>query len=226
MTVATTDFRLLTRREFCARTLLALACSFVPSCQRLRRSSLLFQPRIGAVTTGSALIEARFENEVPKLLVSQDPLAQYTRSVIGHRKERSNIAEFHIDGLQPGTEYFYGFSTQAGSVDPAGRFRTFPDGAASFRFVFASCARTGSEHEVFNTILGYDPLVFLQVGDLHYRNIGRNDRTLFQKAYSEVFGSNVQGALYANVPLIYVWDDHDFGPNNSDRFALGRIASR
>jgi phosphodiesterase/alkaline phosphatase D-like protein len=54
---------------------------------------------------------------------------------------------------------------------------------------------------------------------LHYRNINQNDRTLFRQAYSEVFGSRAQGALYANVPLIYVWDDHDFNPDNSDRFA-------
>jgi len=175
---------------------------------------------------GSALIKARFENDLPQLLLSRDSLAQNGRSVIGQRKERSNIAEFHIDGLQPGTEYLYGFGAKAGSVEAAGRFRTFPDGAASFRFVFASCARTGSEHEVFNTILRCDPLFFLHVGDLHYRNIDRNDRALFQQAYSEVFGSNVQRTLYANVPLIYVWDDHDFGPNNSDRFAPGRIASR
>ena len=205
MILATTDFRLLTRRKFCARTLLALACSFVPSCIYLRRSSL-YQPRIGALTMGSALIKARFEDEVPQLVLSQDSHAQNARSVSGQRRERSNIAEFHIDALQPGTEYFYGFSAQPGSsFEAAGRFRTLPVGAASFRFVFASCARTGSEHEVFRTILRRDPLFFLEVGDLHYRNINQNDRALFQQAYSEVFGSRVQGALYANVPLIYVW---------------------
>jgi phosphodiesterase/alkaline phosphatase D-like protein len=176
---------------------------------------------------GSALIKARFENEVPQLLLSQDSHVQNARSVTGRRRERSNIAEFHIDALQPGAEYFYGFSAQPGSsVEAAGRFRTLPEGAASFRFVFASCARTGSQHEVFRTILRCDPLFFLEVGDLHYRNINQNDRTLFRQAYSEVFGSRAQGALYANVPLIYVWDDHDFGPDNSDRFAPGRIASR
>jgi phosphodiesterase/alkaline phosphatase D-like protein len=176
---------------------------------------------------GSALIKVRFENEMPQLLLSQNSFRPNVRSFIGRRKEWSNIADFHIDGLQPDTEYFYGFSAQAASsIEAAGRLRTFPDGAASFRFVFASCARTGSKHDVFNTILQYDPLFFLQVGDLHYRNIERNDCALFQKAYSEVFSSNVQGALYGNVPLIYVWDDHDFGPNNSDRFAPGRIASR
>jgi phosphodiesterase/alkaline phosphatase D-like protein len=162
---------------------------------------------------GSALIKARFENEVPQLLLSQDSHVQNARSVTGRRRERSNIAEFHIDALQPGAEYFYGFSAQPGSsVEAAGRFRTLPEGAASFRFVFASCARTGSQHEVFRTILRCDPLFFLEVGDLHYRNINQNDRTLFRQAYSEVFGSRAQGALYANVPLIYVWDDHDFGP--------------
>ena len=226
MIAATTDFRLLTRREFSARTLLALACSFVPTFTDHRRSSI-HQPRIGAVTAGSALIKARFEGEVPQLLLSEDARAQNSRSVAGQRREGSNIAEFSIDALQPGTEYVYGFSAQPGAGGEAeGRFRTLPEGAASFRFAFASCAQTGSEHEVFKTISRCDPLFFLQVGDLHYRNINQNDRALFRDAYSEVFGSRAQGALYANVPLIYVWDDHDFGPNNSDRFAPGRTASR
>jgi phosphodiesterase/alkaline phosphatase D-like protein len=82
---------------------------------------------------GSALIKARFENEVPQLLLSQDSQAQNARSVTGRRRERSNIAEFHIDALQPGTEYFYGFSAQPGSsVEAAGRFRTLPEGALRF----------------------------------------------------------------------------------------------
>jgi alkaline phosphatase D len=176
----------------------------------------------------SALIKARFDGEVSQLFLSLDARAWDARSIAGQRIERGDTAEFHIDALQPDTEYIYGFSAQprSNSVEAAGRFRTLPQGAASFRFAFASCAQTGSEHKVFRTILGRDPLFFLQVGDLHYRNINRNDRELFQEAYREVFGSRAQGSLYANVPLVYVWDDHDFGPDNSDRFSPGRIASR
>ena len=193
------DFRLLSRREFCRRSLLRLACSFVPSWTFPGRSNP-YQPRIGAVTTRSALIKARFEDAVPQLFLSHDSQARNARAVIGRRREQSNIAEFHIDALQPGAEYFYGFSAQpGGSVEAVGRFRTLPEGAVSFRFAFASCARTGSQHEVFRTILRCEPLFFLEIGDLHYSHINQNNRALFRQACSEVFGSRMQGALYANV---------------------------
>src|SRR5690606_40030006 len=34
-----------------------------------------------------------------------------------------------------------------------------------------------------------------------------------------------QGRFYRAVPIAYVWDDHDYGPNNSDRTHVGRAAA-
>jgi phosphodiesterase/alkaline phosphatase D-like protein len=44
----------------------------------------------------------------------------------------------------------------------------------------------------------------------------------FRAAYDAVLASPAQSALYRAVPLAYVWDDHDFGGNNS----TGRSPSR
>lgn len=143
------------------------------------------------------------------------------------------MAHFAIDGLRPNTRYHYRFRSPA--ERPAekddrsnGTFTTFPVAGqpASFRFAFAACAGTGSTHRVFRMIRQQAPLFYLQTGDLHYENIAWNHRETFRAAFDSVLGSFAQRALYAAVPIAYTWDDHDFGPNGSDRHSPGRPAAR
>ena len=91
---------------------------------------------------------------------------------------------------------------------------------------FGACADTGSNHPVFDTIRSHNPLFYLNMGDLHYEDIGVNDRGRFRQAYERVLAQPRQAALYRSVPLAYMWDDHDYGPNDSDATAPGREAAR
>ncbi len=90
--------------------------------------------------------------------------------------------------------------------------------------VFGSCAGTGSNSSVFETIEFLEPIFFLHMGDLHYENIAENDVDRFRRAYDEVLSSERQSSLYRSAPIVYVWDDHDFGPNDSDRTHPGKAA--
>src|ERR1043166_10002155 len=98
------------------------------------------------------------------------------------------------------------------TFDHLGAFKTFPpkDQPASFNFAFASCAKTGSENPVFNTIRNLRPLFFMNDGDFHYLNITSNALVKFRMAYDQVLISPAQARLYRSVPFIYVWDDHAF----------------
>lgn len=129
--------------------------------------------------------------------------------------DASGIVEFSLTDLQPATRYRYTVETSEGN-SLAGTFRTFRDGPFSFRIGFASCASTGSNSTVFDTIRGLSPDLFLHLGDLHYEDIGRNAPERFRRAYDRVLASPRQSAMYRAMPLVYVWDDHDFGPNNAD----------
>ncbi len=139
----------------------------------------------------------------------------------------SRTVAFTFDELEPDTPYRYAVEVDS-ALDTlrAGRFRTMPDGPASFRLIASGCARTGSDRPVFDVIQRQEPLFFLHLGDMHYSDIESSNVQAYRDAYREVLASPVQAALFRDVPIAYTWDDHDYGPNNSDRRAPGRDAAR
>ncbi len=189
-------------------------------------------PWSGAVTTNSATVKVKMPaaNSGAELLVStsadlSDPIVVAPEA----SHATSQVASFRLSGLNPDTQYYFAVrqgETVYDAPDQKGQFRTFAENPQTFSFVFGACARTGSNHIVFEKIRQRQPLFFMNIGDLHYENIGANDPDRFRKAYDRVFSAPRQNALYRNIPLAYVWDDHDFGPNNSHRHAPGREASR
>ncbi|MGH8020006.1 MAG: alkaline phosphatase D family protein [Opitutaceae bacterium] len=190
-----------------------------------------FGPLCGAVTSNSAEIRVSVSPGVEPWSLVARPTGRGGEVVSASGmpvSEGSAMRSFRLGGLDPETEYDYAVVEGSGSMGVAatGRFRTFPARAASFRFAFSSCARTGSDHEVFSAIRAADPLFFMNIGDLHYEDIARNDPAAFRAAYKRVFTAGRQAALLRAAPFVYVWDDHDFGPGNSDRSSPSREAAR
>jgi alkaline phosphatase D len=141
--------------------------------------------------------------------------------------EVPGVYAFTLDRLTPGTEYRYALVI-GGQIDAArvGRFRTFEAGPYAFRVALGGCARTGSQHRGFDVIRRHDPDLMLHLGDMHYEDIDENDPALFQAAYHRVHASPEQSALYRATAIAYMWDDHDYGPNNSSRRAPGQHAAQ
>ncbi len=187
----------------------------------------------GAITPTSARVKAKLvpEGAIARLMLSRDlsmSVPFYSDPDTALTAENNRVVDLLISGLLPATQYYYEIEVD-GVPDTTrqGQFRTFyPYGAGIFTFGFASCAATGSNHVVFQTIRNYHPLFFMHMGDFHYENIAVNDVNVFRAAYETVLASVNQSALYRSAAIDYVWDDHDFGPNNSDSTAPGRLASR
>ena len=185
---------------------------------------------VGAVTHESAVVKTKLAPQAAaRLLVraaGSEPVVFQPEPL---SEPRGSVRTFRLRGLVAATRYTCTLEVNGKPATyPPATLRTFPTPrtAASFAFAFSSCARTGSEHQVFDTIRRRDPAFFLHLGDLHYENISRDDPRFFRAAWDTVLASTTQGALYRSVPLAHIWDDHDFGPNDADARTPSRDAAR
>lgn len=134
-----------------------------------------------------------------------------------------------ITGLDPNRIYLHGYYVDSVfDTNSIGRFKTFPTEGepASFRFVSSSCSgSTGCDYPwvtgvsnspEFEQIRATDALFFAHIGDLHYKNITSGLVADYRAGYEDVLSSPFQQFLYKNMPLVYIWDDHDFSDQNSD----------
>jgi phosphodiesterase/alkaline phosphatase D-like protein len=163
--------------------------------------------------------------EAVRAIASADGRTWASESVV---PSAAGIARMRLDGLEPDTRYELSVEIDGDLDEGRGRgsFATTPTGAATFRFVTSSCAQTGSNGSVFDSIRAEEPAFFLHLGDLHYSNIARNEPERFRAAFDRVLTSPAQAALYREVPVEYVWDDHDYGPNDADASSPAREAAR
>jgi prolyl oligopeptidase len=189
-------------------------------------------PWSGGVTPHSAIVKARLVQAglEARLVLSTTPEFK-SPAYTAFRKASTNsdnVLEFPVTNLKPDTQYYYALEIN-GRRDKRnqGELRTFPpEQPSSFTFAFASCAKTASTSDVFDVIREDHPLFYMNMGDFHYLNITNNDRSKFRAAYDLVLSSPEQGDLYRHIPFVYIWDDHDFGGNNSNRKVSSHEAAR
>ncbi len=213
----------------------ALLCLALAGCRKpgggARLAASVVQPPAafawsGALTPTSVRVVAGLKGPSDSAWVRLDPGPDALPSATSAAFEivpGGAVVTAEIGGLTPGTEYAYAFEAEGRTLQ-AGSFRTPEDGPFSFEVAVSGCAVTGSNSPVFDAVRARRPLFFLHLGDMHYLDIGLGHPDLFRRAYGRVLRSPRQAALYADTPLAYVWDDHDFGPNDSDRTAPGRDA--
>lgn len=187
----------------------------------------------GNVTDEGATIKAASDDPSVTLYRSTSPTLSSATTVSG-TEGADNIWSFELTGLAADTVYYYGFAADS----PMGRFRTFPtEGSeADVLIATASCAGYSpsmvgstpntSNATTFASIQARDPHVFVHMGDRHYRNISTGNAALYRTAYRDVLANSQQRNLHLNVPVAYVWDDHDYGPNNSGGSYVGKATAQ
>jgi phosphodiesterase/alkaline phosphatase D-like protein len=186
----------------------------------------------GAATETAITVNAKVvhDSDFVRLAVSRsqdfaDPV--YSAPEFADKRTNQRVVSLTVDDLEPDTVYWYAIEVDD-RLDEGrrGQFRTFPSGAASFSFAFSACARSSSNGQVFDAIRDVDPLFYLNTGDIHYSDIGGDEPELFRQKLDRVLTQPAQSALYRSVPTVYVWDDHDYGPNDGDRTSSARTAAR
>ncbi|MCW5572031.1 MAG: alkaline phosphatase D family protein [Steroidobacteraceae bacterium] len=140
-------------------------------------------------------------------------------------------AAVRIDGLEPGATYWYrpvvdGVVDRYQSVPVA--VRTAPAGAADFRVAFGSCARLARDpvQRIFDSVVREAPDLFLWLGDNIYADSEAPEAIADEYRRQRKVAS--LAPLIRSVPQLAIWDDHDFGYNNSDGsspFKAGSLAT-
>lgn len=134
-----------------------------------------------------------------------------------------------VTGLTADTRYYYAAEID-GALDltHVGRARTQPL-AGTIRMTFGSCwAGTGQggattpDHPVGAAVAAQDAHVHLFLGDLGYPNNVLASETPYRTNYALLHSSPNFALMASSVAFDYVWDDHDFGPDNSNSTAAGR----
>ena len=206
------------------------------SCQLLRAPSSPQSPDsttvlwAGGVTPTSARIHARVPNKQATVRLAVTSARNWTDPTYvdgTHPPSSAAVHHFRLHHLTPDTTYRYALEVN-GQLDTTkgGHFRTFADEPFSFRVALGACAETGSTHPVFTAIRRTDPDLFLHLGDLHYEDITALNPVPYRTAYRQVHASPPQSRLFRSTALAYVWDDHDYGPNNSSRRAPGQSTAQ
>lgn len=153
-----------------------------------------------------------------------------------------NIVHLIADEVLPGNNYIYEVFVDNKKVDflyplefqtqTLWQFRSDPP---PFSFVFGSCAYTnesrfdrpgipyGKDSTVFRTIYEKHPNFMLWGGDnVYFREPDWNTHTGMIKRYEDFRSQPILQPLLANVHHYAIWDDHDYGPNDSDRSFWGK----
>lgn len=148
-----------------------------------------------------------------------------------------HTAHVRLVDLQPGTTYAYELLLNGKQVDRAYplRFQTQPlwqwrREPPAFTLAMGSCAYIndslydrpgkpyGGDYRIFQSIHQKKPDCMLWMGDnVYLREADWNSRYGIMYRYSHTRATEALQPLLGSVHHYAIWDDHDFGPNNSNR---------
>lgn len=168
----------------------------------------------GATTARIAAVPVNGGTEVVSPTLTVDPTYNYVRTT--------------LTGLNPGTRYRIERRSATGHVSTnPGFFTTRPATREAFSFGFASCGRHDRSDPIYDTIVDQNPefRTFMHFGDRHYGDINTNDVSRYHNLCDQVMAHAGRARLHRAMPVPYIWDDHDFGRDNSTGNAVERPAA-
>ncbi len=192
---------------------------------------LMEGPMIGATGADSITFWGRASGEFDvEVEYSTDRFFGATRKSAPVRARAADdfTVRIAVGGLAPATRYWYRLLVDG--IPDRYRLtpfaaRTAPAGAAPFRLAYGSCARhqLDAEQPIFRAIAAAEPDVFFWLGDNIYAD--STSEWVFAEDYRRQRAVASTLPLLRSVPQLAIWDDHDFGLNNSDRTNPVRDAS-
>jgi alkaline phosphatase D len=153
------------------------------------------------------------------------------------KKENAFTCHVLLDKLQPGKKYFYtvyidkkkvSFSYETSFTSK--KLWLWREDAPDFTLALGSCTYIneesldrpgkgyGSNYSIFESINSKNPDIMLWMGDnVYLREADWDSKTGIYHRYSHSRSVKELQPLLAKTQNFAIWDDHDFGPNDSDR---------
>jgi phosphodiesterase/alkaline phosphatase D-like protein len=186
---------------------------------------------IGAVTPTGATVSTKFGNltggERAQLVASTSSALTSPITGTSVTVDANGYAKLPTGALSSNTTYFYGVSINGGTATQIGSFKTYPTVSTtptSFTFGFASCAN--ADTAALPNLKAKNPAFFMHMGDLGYFDINTNDQTAFRSGIDGVINRTNHKPFFKDVPVHYVWSDHDWNTNDSNGSAASGPAAQ
>ncbi|MCA8922919.1 MAG: alkaline phosphatase D family protein [Planctomycetes bacterium] len=207
----------------------ALVSSILTLCAPLAAAELTSGPMLGWTDDTSARVWLRADGPGRATLElrpagSDAPWVEVAAGRFD--PERDGTVVLTARDLQPRTAYAYRVVVDGAPASP-GVLRTLPaPGTGALKIAFGSCVHLERHREqpIFGVIAAAKPDVFVSLGDVVYyeREDVQSQAGLFARMRAQRELPDM-AALLRQVPTLAIWDDHDYGPNNSDKtFVLRR----
>ena len=222
------------KKKFKSAVLFSLLC-FLTNAQDLIKSG----PMVGYSTMREVLLWVQTNREAEvyfEYYEKNNPKIRFKTERLKTVKKNGFVGKLIADQVIPGKEYNYDVFINGKKIkrDYAMEFqsqklwkwRTDPP---NINFAIGSCNYVnekefdrpgkpyGSNFEIFNSIYDKNPDFMLWLGDNTYlRESDWNSRTGFVHRYTHTRSLPELQPLLASTHHYAIWDDHDFGPNNSD----------
>ena len=157
-----------------------------------------------------------------------------TTESIDAKRDNANAVHLTLDDLEPGTSYDVRFVLGGEVKSEVVEVQTqvlwdYRMDPPPFSFVTGSCAYIneaqydrpgrpyGGGYEIFESMASDDPDMMLWLGDnIYLREVDFQSYSGFLHRYTHTRQTPEMAPLLKACPNYAIWDDHDFGPNDSD----------
>ncbi len=181
---------------------------------------LVHGPRLGHVQDTSVAVWLRTDSSRQlQLEISrfEDFRERSTSTIVRTQPEREFTARLRMEGLKPAQTYYYRIRIGFQAASETYSFQTMPPSAEPARFSIAfggGAAFIPWHRRMWSTLAEQELSAFLFLGDNVY--IDYPERTYIQQyCYYRRQSEPRFREMTATTPTYAIWDDHDFGKNDS-----------
>ena len=86
-----------------------------------------------------------------------------------------------------------------------------------FTIIFGSCSNQNNKMIHWKTIIDYKPDLLILLGDNVYGDFNNESANQLKQAYKKLSENSNFQYIKNNIPIISIWDDHDYGINDGGR---------